>query len=184
MLQDAHNRVIVGVLGNIDAFTDWVFVGKQPLCHAGCKDTAGSFAKALRIGNEMARLDDQTCYFSILWCAAHQATIYHVIFMSECSADFANWNGAFDGGNSHLQHVELVASQSIGSHTLRIQLFTGWFYGTNHNRVGTQALDLALRLAADAFANGKQPNHAGDTDKDTQHGQQRSQGVKPKTFDP
>ncbi len=37
-----------------------------------------------------------------------------------------------------------------------------------------EIFDLFLGFVADSFANGQQPNHAGDADKNTEHGKRRS----------
>jgi hypothetical protein len=55
--------------------------------------------------------------------------------------------------------------------------FGRWFNRADNDVFRAEALDLPSGRLADALADGQKPNHAGHADEDTQHGQERPQGM-------
>ena len=155
---------------NVYAFANGIFVREESLGHTSGQHAVGIATKILGISNEVTAFHNQASHFTILGRATDQAAIDDSIAVLKATTNFANRNRASNRRDRRLQHIELGARQSVRREALCVHLFTRWLDRANHDRIGAQALDLLLSFLANAFANCKQPNHAGHTDEDTEHG--------------
>ena len=136
------------------------------------------------VGDEVPAFDVQPRDFGVFGSAAHQPPVDGAIAIAQLAADLADRDGALDRGNRLDDPRVVFPQQAIGQDEAGV--VAGNLQGllrADHDVVGPQALDLLLGLDADPFADGQQPDHAGDADEDPQHRQQRPQGVHEQALD-
>ncbi len=107
--------------------------------------------KFLGVCNEVTAFDDQTRDFAITRCATYQATIDNSIAVFKRPTNFANRNGALDGGIVVCNLSNSAARQSIGSEACEFNFSLGGL--TERIMIVSRAsFQSAFGFEANAFA--------------------------------
>jgi hypothetical protein len=136
-----------------DALSDRVLERKKPLGDFGRQDAVAVSRKILRIAQKMPRDHLELRHIGILRRAADQPPIELAIFELELTPHLADRNGAFHRRHRGHEHVVLFTGQTIGGQTLAGHFLARRLDRPDHDRVGSEALDLTLGLVSDPLGN-------------------------------
>ena len=183
--QDADDFVVVGAFGNVDAFAEWFFVGKQPLGNSGRNDTDIGGGQPIGVTEKAAATfaNLQVIDFGISGRAADQSAIDDAIAVGELPANLANRNRGLNRRHGGQDLFQIAAQQAVLRGSRARQFLFRRLLAADDDRVGTERFDLLLNLFAGPLADRGQHNHRPDTDHDAQHRQTRAQRVQRETLD-
>ena len=175
----------VEVLVDLDGQADGIGKSEQLLRRLLRDDAHVVRGVAVAVFDESAAIHAQMVQVEVLGRAADQPHLGGVLAEPHFALDLAHRHGLLNHRDIGDDALVVVPQHAVGNEQRIAQLGgrLSRLDAPHDDVVRTQILDLLLRLVADPFAHGHQPDHGRDADQDAQDGQARPELVQQEAVD-
>ena len=178
---------VAGLIGlNTHCPAHGVLAGKKFIRHARRQNATGRRFLLVKVGDKMPLGHFKLRQFSVERRGSDQSSVDFFGLDGKGATNFTHRHHFRDGRNGFFDPFKILPLETIGGHGPASdihQVGIGGLDGTNDDIIRAETLDLFLRLEADSFADGHEPNDAGHADKNAEHRQHGAHGMQQKTFD-